>query len=317
MAKKIILITGAVGYIGSSLVSELSKDENNEIIIHCRTLSDYFSHWRDNHLVIESDILDKSKLLDSLKSIDKIDLIIHLATFNDVSSSKKDPTNALLVNGIGTRNILDIALEKKCDNIIFFSTIQVYGSNLNGKIDVCSKLRCETDYALTHYVGEEYCRMYSNLHGLNCTVVRPSNVYGILDGGGPVRWNLVPSCFCKSVVENGKIVLNSSGKQKKDFVSLAFVVKNIMEIIDNFKTGFNIYNISSQCTYSILELAEIVNEIYKTDFGGNSELIVESDEPKEVIDFEVVNNLSGFITKDKLDSEIKLNIKNLLNNLVE
>ena len=142
---KRILITGANGYIGSYLIENFNK-QDVEIILLVRKLPPHYEYWRENYEIIECDITELDKLR---KKIKEINYIIHLAAFNDVLT-KIYPDKALIINGIGTRNILEIAKELECEFFIYFSTLQVYGKELEGIISVESSINTHNDDALTH-----------------------------------------------------------------------------------------------------------------------------------------------------------------------
>ena len=116
-----ILLTGAAGYIGSYLTAYLSKYTSDTIIPLCRKLPDYFENWRSKFELVECDV---TNLDDSKERIpEKIDIIIHLAVFNDIDTEEM-PEKALIVNGIGTRNMLEFAKERECKLFICFSVLQ-------------------------------------------------------------------------------------------------------------------------------------------------------------------------------------------------
>jgi UDP-glucose 4-epimerase len=170
-----VLITGATGYIGGALVQYLDAETNHEITVHCRNLPPHFESWRDRFSVVEADIRDENKLSESLNS--DIKAIIHLAAFNNVDTEESSK-ESLVVNGYGTRTILKLAEIFDVENVIYFSTQKVYGTNLEGTYSVASPLDCQDDYAVTHAVAERYCQMFASSRDLTVNVVRPSNVFG-------------------------------------------------------------------------------------------------------------------------------------------
>ena len=203
-----ILLTGATGYIGSYMLNYLSKNTPIRIIPLCRKLPSYLSSWRNKFEVIECDV---TKLDELKKEVPKdVDVIIHLAALNDVKSSK-NPEQALIVNGLGTRNMLEIAKGTNCKNFIYFSVLQVYGRELNGTLTVDSPIKIENDYTFTHYVAEGYCRLYSSVHNLNANIIRLSYSFGCPVSPKVDRWTLIPECFCLTAYKKGEIRLKSSG----------------------------------------------------------------------------------------------------------
>lgn len=307
-----ILLSGAAGYIGSFLTRYLSKD--SKIIPLCRKLPDYFRDWGEKFEVVECDVLE----LDELKKriTEKIDYIIHLAAFNDVRCSQQ-PQQALIVNGIGTRNMLELAKERGCKLFIYFSTLQVYGKELQRTLTVNSPIKCADDYAFTHYVAEGYCKMFSSLYNLNVSIVRPSNIFGCPLHAKIDRWSLVPACFCLSAYKKNKIRLKSSGKQNRDFVSLEFISKCIKFLIEENNSGFNVYNLTSENLFSIVELAKLVQSSAKSILNKDIELIRESRFPLEPNHFLAKNNLLRPLKKKEVQSDLSSEIEKTLKLLME
>lgn len=310
-----ILITGATGYIGSYLTEYLSKNTFHKIIPLCRKLPDYFKEWIDIFGdVVEVDI---TRLEDLKKKIpEKIDIVIHLAAFNNIDTAQM-PEKALIVNGIGTRNILEIAKERKCKLFIFFSTVQVYGKKLQGIINIDSPIICEDDYSLTHYVAEEYCRMYSLKYNLNICVLRPSNIFGCPVHPKISRWNLAIPVFCLSAYKENKIMVKEGGKQMRDFVSLNFIGKSVDQLIKDNKNGFNVYNLTSENLFSILEIAETVQLLAKKILSKNIALVNKDKCISESKRFLVRNNLSGPLKRDVVKFVLINEIKKTLRMLAE
>ena len=283
-----VLITGATGYIGSALVQYLDAETDHEITVHCRNLPPHFESWRDRFSVVEADIRDENKLSESLDS--DINAIIHLAAFNDVDTEESSK-ESLEVNGYGTRTILKIAEEFDFENVIYFSTQKVYGSNLEGTYSVASPLDCEDDYAVTHAVAEIYCQMFPSSRDLTVNVVRPSNVFGAPVDSEIDRWTLVPACFAKSAVEDNEIRLRSSGRQSRDFVSLDYVCEAVNRLLESPGSGYNIYNITSETTFTIWDVAQITQQVATDVLDEGVELYREDTKPRPSNEFIVRNNL--------------------------
>ena len=307
-----VLITGATGYIGSALVEYLDSETDYDIIAHCRKLPQYLESWRSRFSVVEADIRDKERLLEVLDP--DIDAIVHLAAFNDVDTGQS-PREALEVNGFGTRTILEIAEELGSQNVIYFSTLKVYGSNLEGTYSVSSPLDCEDDYAVTHAVAERYCQMYSSSHGLTTNVVRPSNVFGAPVHPKIDRWTLVPATFCKSAVEDGEIRLRSSGRQSRDFVSLDYICDAVDRLLKSPGSGYNVYNVTSENTITIWEVAKVVEQAATDVLQKEIELSRKDDQPESSNEFTARNNLLLPPQEDevfsKLDEECRKMVETL------
>lgn len=311
-----ILLTGAIGYIGSYMVDYLSKNTSNTIIPLCRKLPDYFRKWKSKFEVVECDV---TQLEDLVKRVpEKIDVIIHLAASNNVDTEHM-PEKGLIVNGIGTRNMLEIARERGCILFIYFSVVQVYGrygKEVEGTITVNSPVVCVDDYALTHYVAEEYCRMYAFRYSLNIGVVRVSNVFGCPIHPKIDRWSLVPGNLCLSAYKDSEIRLKSSGRQTRDFVSLQYVSKFVEHLMKEATNGFNVYNLTSENIFSVLEVAKMVQSCAESLLKREVRLICETKYPLKSNQFLAKNNLLGALKREEVQRELLSEIEETLTMLM-
>lgn len=255
--KKIVLF-GASGFIGSEINKILSKNSFNLISV-----------VNNNNKIFPKGFLKNKKKINILKKISlnlkNIDTVIHAATPNDILS--KDFQKGINLSLLGTKNILDFCLENKIKNFIFFSTFQVYGTNLVGSIKENSKIKLNNYYSMNHYFGEELCKHYSKNLKINITIIRPSNVYGIPLLRTIKRNTLVPLCFANDLKKYKKIKLLSSGKQIRNFVSNYSIAKICKRLISKFPLGYNVLNISSNLNLSMrevaIEMVKIANIKYK------------------------------------------------------
>ena len=264
-----ILMSGGSGFIGSYFLKRFI-DYGASVDIISRIKPTNLKN--DEVLIYDFDITKPQNWV--LKK--KYDLFIHLAGANDIDS--RNPFDAIFKTTYGTRNCLELCLKNKIKNFIYFSTLQVYGDNQ--LISENSNIACNNDYALTHYFAEEYVKMFKN-HGIDFIILRPSNVYGNFESKTIDRWSLVPGCFCKDAKTNSKITLMTSGKQKRDFVSLEDVFGFTFHLVNNYEFCRNeVYNLASGDVHSILELAELVKIRYELKFNMKCNLSIKSKLPE-------------------------------------
>ncbi len=302
-----ILITGANGFIGSFLIQKLNSGENT-LFPTVRKLPEHFKYWREKFNIIQCDITDLDSLL---KSIPEIDCIIHLASANDIIC-RNSPNEGLIINGIGTRNMLTVAKQRKCRNFIYFSTLQVYGKELEGIYSINSRINAHNDYAISHYTAELYCKMFSNNFNMNISILRPSNIINAPIDLKINRWTLVPMCFCEEAFDSNQIVLKSSGKQMRDIIDLEIVLESVEFLLKNIEEGFNIFNITSEENFSIASIAEMVQEIIKNELNKEVDIIYENDFPYKSNNFRVINNLIGPVKREIMREKILREISKII-----
>ena len=303
-----ILITGGFGYLGTKL-SKLLMDEGYEIRIFGHSIPKNFQKNNDYEIIL-GDILDKKKINDACKGID---YILHLAGL-DQQTCKNNPKLALLVNGTGTKSVLEAAQKEHVKKFIYLSTSQVYGK-LNGRVTEATKPAPMNDYGKTKLKGEHYCKQFDN--ETSCIVMRLSNAYGApLTNSGR---NLVVNDFCRQSIKKQKIILKTEGKQKRDFIAITDVCRaiNILLCSESKDLKEKIFNVGGNNTISIYELAKLVAQTYLEVCGKEVKIefdkkLVDTPVTDFVYDISRIRRL-GFEPKAKIKEEIKAIFKTFKN----
>ena len=248
------IVTGATGYIGSKLVKALLQ-RGDHVVVLSRQPKPEWMCWEGDLRWVEWDITTNPGGLQV-----EGDVLIHLAAANDVAS--QNPTAAISGTVIGTRHALELCVQNGINNFIYFSTLQVYGA-ISGKISENTLTHPLSDYGFTHWVAEEYVRMFNRISGLGYVILRPSNVFGAPLSSRIDRWSLVPSCLCLDAHRNGSVTLKSSGLQERDFISLDDVVSATLYICDRLDDFLgSVLNVASGRSQTIRDVARMVCDIY-------------------------------------------------------
>ncbi|MDQ0194554.1 NAD-dependent epimerase/dehydratase family protein [Paenibacillus wynnii] len=278
-----ILVTGAGGFIGSVLCKQLHAD-GHEVVRMLRKLQKKEGKAVDSYEDYECDVLS-----DSFPDIQLSgDAIVHLAAANDIVS--KNGREGIRLSVIGTKNVLDFAVNNRIDKVVFFSTIQVLGSELEGLITEESAFYPENDYAANHMMAEMYTEMYARKGLLRAVSMRPTNVYGYFTLPTINRWSLVPACFCREAFFDKQITLRSSGKQIRNFVSVDSVAGATRAVLAHFPASYDVLNIGSQCHMTILEAAELVKEVHDEMYPHPVQLLIQGEQPQQENRFEISLN---------------------------
>jgi nucleoside-diphosphate-sugar epimerase len=278
------LITGSGGFIGSRLAIRC-REAGHEVIATAHRASPELAQALGVSEVIPLDVLDPRVADLPLDA----DIIFHCATANDIVSRDFKPGVDLSVNG--TRNVLELALRRGIRRVVFFSTLQVYGTELYGEITEGTPVRCESPYALNHLLGEEVCRFYANKHGMDIVLMRPSNVIGVPDWSSVQRSTLVPMCFVKEVLASGALTLRSSGHQRRNFVTSDQVSDACLNLMGNFPAGVTVVNAGSCWHASIGEMAALVADVFFGMTGQKLPVNFLTDEPLCGNEFQLYSRL--------------------------
>jgi len=264
-----ILITGGLGYIGGRIASYIKKKAPDSHIFLTTNKLHRRPSWTGKFEVLKMDLLDEESIENCLVG-NSIDLIIHLAAVNEIDSIK-NPEFALGVNTQGTYRLLNLANAYKIKRFIYFSTFHVYGRTSDSIITEETPTKPFHPYAITHRAAEDFVNFFNHYNKMTTLIFRLSNGYGYPKDIEINRWTLIFNDLCRQAVTSGRIVLKSSGKQHRDFITLhdvARAVYHFLFIVPD-KWGDGLYNLGGNCSMSILDVAKKISDVYRKKYGKN------------------------------------------------
>jgi UDP-glucose 4-epimerase len=219
------LVTGGAGFIGSNLVDALLA-RGDEV-----TVIDDLSTGRRENLeralangatVEEIDIRDADAVSEAVGRTSP-DVIFHLAAQIDVRKSVADPANDARINVEGTANMLSAAQAHGVPRFVNTSTGgAIYGEVRQIPAPEDHPVAPEAPYGLSKFCAEQYCEIFTRLHGLSTVSLRYGNVYGPRQD--PLGEAGVIAIFCGKVLDGGKATIFGDGKQTRDYVYVDDVV---------------------------------------------------------------------------------------------
>lgn len=305
-----ILITGAFGYIGGRLAKYLGELYGDSSIGLLVRNDKQIPEWVGDKMVFKGDLMDISSLESACKDVDAV---IHLAALNEIDSGN-DPIAALKVNGEGTMNLLNAAIRNGVNKIIYFSTFHVYGLNAAGEITEDTLPLPVHPYAITHHVSEDLVRMAHHNNDIKGIVLRLSNGFGCPAHLWVNRWTLVINDLCLQAVLNNRMVLKSSGKQERDFITLTDVSRCVGHLLSLDDLEFDardcVYNLGGSKSFSILGMAELIRQRCEKTMGISPEIVVGEDRsPAKVSKKDLIYNIdkirsTGFLLLSNVEEEI-------------
>lgn len=238
---KRILVTGASGFVGSRLASELSRRGAEVIPVD----------HKDKHPV---DIRDWRNVSTLGSKLGKVDLLYHLAALMFVPYSFENPREIYEVNVLGTLNILELCRLHNVEKLIFASSY-VYGNPQYLPIDESHPLNPASPYARSKVMGEDLCRAYHEDYGIKCIILRPFNIYGEGQSDG----FLMPSILKQ--LPSGKIQLMDP-EPRRDFLYISDAIAAYIKSGEYDKSDFEILNIGSGVSYSVREVVARVLKLW-------------------------------------------------------
>lgn len=173
-----ILVTGGSGLIGSHTVDYLLEEDVARIIVLDKFVNEKnLNKVRDSKKVkvIQGDISNPQDIEDAVKGVD---FAFHFAGMLLLSSAK-NPRECLINNIQGMFNLLETLVKHKIKRLIYSSSISIYGSSREKVLmNEDYPLRNKTMYGASKIVGEQFCRVFGDMAGLNYMALRYSSVYG-------------------------------------------------------------------------------------------------------------------------------------------
>ncbi len=239
-----VLVTGASGFIGREIVSELSKLSNIEVI----KVAGKKSVGEDFYKINIADRAD----VKSLEKIGKTDMLIHTAGLAH-QFGKTTQEDFFAVNAEGTENIGELAVKLEVKHFILISSVSVYGNPQNVKRGIDENFECKPQgfYAESKFESEMFARKICEENKIPLTILRPVTVIGEGDVGNVSR--LIETIDKKRFIWIGK------GENSKSLIYKKDLAKACLAVLCKKKLETEIFNVSAEP----LKMNEIVSVIEK------------------------------------------------------
>jgi UDP-glucose 4-epimerase len=230
------LVTGGVGFVGTNLCERLIND-NHEVW----SFDNYTTGDRKNE--IKGVKYYKIDIRDGFKNwTQKFDVIFHLAALPRIGPSFSNPKEVCDVNVSGTQNVLEYARHHNTP-VVYAGSSSFWGGVY------------KNPYTFSKWQGEELCKMYEMIYGLNVTICRFYNVYGdYMPTEGEYR-TVIP-IFLEQYKNGEAITVTGDGEQRRDFTHVDDIVDAMMKVVQLNKWG-SVYELGRGKNHSINELAEM------------------------------------------------------------
>src|ERR687894_690637 len=251
------LVTGGAGFIGSNLVDALVA-RGDEVAV----IDDVSTGKRDNleqalangAELIELDVRDAEAVTAALERV-RPEVVFHLAAQIDVRKSVADPAHDSRVNVEGTINVLNAAHASGARRLVNTSTGgAIYGEGQIIPAPEDHPVAPEAPYGLSKYCAENYCALFTRLHGLSTVSLRYGNVYGPRQD--PLGEAGVIAIFCGKLLAGERPTIFGDGKQTRDYVYVGDVVDANLKAADTQTAGA--VNIGVGKEVSVLDIVRVL-----------------------------------------------------------
>lgn len=293
-----IIVTGGAGFIGSHL-AKLLVSQGHKVSVIDDLSNGKVENIPQGATLYTMDIC--SPKLSKLDCWENVDYVFHLAAKARVQPSIKDPIPFNKVNVEGTLNILMAAKAAGAKRVIYSGSSSCYGNAKVYPTPENHEKNPSSPYGLQKYLGEQYCRLFSKLHGLDTVCLRYFNVYG---PGMPTEgaYRLVIPIFKEQYDAGVPLTITNDGTQRRDFTHVDDVVSaNELAMNHHDKFCGDAFNIGRGKNYSINEVAKMFtnNKVYGERRIEPFETLANNSKAKQVLGWTPQGDLPSFIESIK------------------
>lgn len=288
-----VLVTGGAGFIGSNLVDALIE-RGDEVVVLDNLSTGKRENLNEKAKFVEVDLRDLEKIK---LHFEGVDYVFHLAALARVQPSIEDPVKYNDHNVNGTLNVLVSVRDAKIKKIIYSASSSAYGNQTQMPLREDMPAHPMSPYGLQKYIGEEYCRLFSEIYQLPTVCLRYFNVYGsrmATEGA----YACAIAIFGQQRKRGEPMTIVGDGEQRRDNTFVGDVVQaNILAAESNINDGRPI-NIGRSSNNSVNEMAAMI--------GGPTTNIPPRIEPKETLaDNSLAKELLGWEPKVNLPEWIE------------
>ena len=289
-----ILVTGGTGFVGTNLIKRLLKD-GHEVI----SVDNYSTCVKENEQKgcqyytydIASDhtigIYVDHGTFPSWRD-EEFDVIYHMAALARIQPSLKNPHITLYNNFLSTLNILEHARQTNI-KVVYAGSSSVHHGLY------------ESPYAWSKFSGEELCKLYNNVYGMDISICRFYNVYGphqIEDGTYPTLMGI----FERQYRNNEPLTITGTGEQSRDFTHVEDIVDGIVRSSEEYFKKCEIFELGRGVNFSINEIADMFGEDYPREYiskrdGEYDVTLADYSHAQDLLDWKPTRNIEDYIKK--------------------
>jgi len=293
---KKVAVVGGAGFIGSNIVDTLI-DRGIEVIVLDNLSTGYRKNVNSKAKLIECDISTSS--IDFLQqTLKDCEVVFHTAALARVQPSILEPVKFDKVNVNGTVNLLKACVEAGVKRVVYSASSSCYGDCDTFPTPESYPTNPLSPYGLQKYIGELYCKMFSQVYNIDTVCLRYFNVYGErmnFEGA----YKLVIAVFAEQHKKGIPLTITNDGNQRRDFTYVKDVVEaNILAATHKEQLSGDVFNIGNGNNFSVNEVADI--------FGGEKhyfkfvlepfETLADNTKAKLILGWKPKGNLKEWLT---------------------
>jgi nucleoside-diphosphate-sugar epimerase len=265
MAKRLYLVTGGAGFIGSHICERLLKEGHD-----VRVLDNFFSGKESNLEdlggkvdVVRGDIRDPQVVARAMKGVY---VVFHEAALGSVPRSVADPVTTHDVNISGTLNVLLAARDAGVRRVVYASSSSVYGETEELPKHEGITPQPLSPYALSKLAGEHYISVFNHVYGFEAVALRYFNIFGPRQDPESQYAAVIPK-FVTALLGGKSPVIYGDGLQSRDFTYVENVVEANLLASESDSVRGRAFNVACGGRYSLLDLLDKMKQIIGSDIN--------------------------------------------------
>ncbi len=262
MSKKVTVVTGGAGFIGSHLAEHLIRDGHTVRVI------DNLATGKPENIAllgalggdftsIYADITQPDTLLPHFKDADTV---FHMAALPSVPLSLANPQRTHEYCATGTLNVLDVSVKQGVRRVVYAGSSSAYGERPEPLMDENFPTHPISPYGASKLAGELYCQAFANSFPIETVILRYFNVFGARQDPTSHYSAVIPK-FIKALLNTQIPIIYGDGTQTRDFVPIENVVHaNILASAAPLEKG-QVFNIGAGEAINLLTLMNTLNDL--------------------------------------------------------
>lgn len=238
--KKLILVTGGAGHVGSHIIEQLVSEPDNQVI----SLDNYFTGKKENHIKGAEYRRGHTKDIDSLIP-ENPDIVYHLGEYARIAPSFDDAPVVFDMNITGTMAVVEFCRRRKVGKLVYAASSTKFAIEGNG--------RHQNPYSFTKAMNVDLINNYGQWYNLPYAICYFYNAFGPRENGEGKYATLIAK-FEQAYRHNKELTIVKPGTQKRNFTYVKDLAKGIIMVGEKGKGDG--YALNNTKAFSVLEIAK-------------------------------------------------------------